>query len=127
MLEYVIFSIDNVDDLHTQARFFRWVDTLRAMEKLTGTLHSCIGSYEGDLERSFMMLAIDFDKYIVNSEYVKDQECFLRVPGDQRQPCVLEDKHGNRLSIPPMVPLNEQPESLNYTYFNKKYWTTDAT
>jgi len=127
MLEHVIFSIDNVDDLHTQAKFFRWVDTLRAMEKLTGTVHSCIGSYDGNLERSFMMLAVDFDKHIVNSEYVKNQACFLRVPGDQRQPCVLQSRSGNYLTIGPMLCLNEQPWSPNYTYFNGKYWTTDAS
>lgn len=90
MLETVIFSIDKAHDLHTQAKFLRYLDTLRAMGGLRGYVASCVGSYNGDIERSYMMPLVDFNNHVRDSGYVDNQESFLRVPGDVRQPCVLE-------------------------------------
>jgi hypothetical protein len=111
-LAMVIFSIDNSSDVHQQAKFLRYVDGLRAMGKLVGGVSQCIGCYKGTLERSYMMLLVDFDKYIRNSGFVSDQESFLHIPGDVRQPCVLEyQTSGVREALGPM---KEFPMALDY-------------
>lgn len=89
-LASVIFAIDASYSVHEQAKFLRYVDGLRAMGKLVGGVTQCIGSYNGTLERSYMMLLVDFDQYIRYQGFVDAQESFLHVPGDTRQPCVLE-------------------------------------
>lgn len=121
MLEHVIFAIDNGDDLHTQAKFLRHVDTLRSMEKLQGTMYSGVGRYKGDLERCYMVLASDFDRHFKSLMYLSGQESVLRVPGDTRQPCVLH--YANRVpqSIGTMRQVYTEP-SGDYTYMNGQYW-----
>jgi hypothetical protein len=116
-LATVIFSIDNSSDVHQQAKFLRYVDTLRAMGKLVGGVSQCIGCYKGTLERSYMMLLVDFDKQVRNSGFVTDQESFLHVPGDVRQPCVLEyQTSGVREALGPM---SQTPMALSH----HKSWT----
>ncbi len=44
-LSKVIFSIDNVSDLHILATFTRFLDTKRAMGNLVGSVALCFGSY----------------------------------------------------------------------------------
>lgn len=99
MLETVIFSIDKAHDLHQQARFLRYLDTVRAMGGLRGHVGSCVGSYKGVLERSYMIPLVDFNNHVRDSGYVSQQESFLHVPGDVRQPCVLEYSDGSRESL----------------------------
>ena len=89
-LSKVIFSIDNVSSLHTMATFTRFLDTKRAMGKLVGSVTLCVGSYKGELEPSFMMNEVDFNKFIRGTDWIDDQESILNVPGDVRQPCTLE-------------------------------------
>lgn len=103
MLETIVFSIDKGSDVHTQAKFLRYIDTLRAMGYLRGKFASCIGSYDGVVERSYMMLAVDFNKHVRNEGFVDGQESILRVPGDVRQPCILEFIDGSDpVSLEPM-------------------------
>ena len=78
-MKHVIFAIDNPSDLHTLARFLRFVDELRAMQKLKGTLKPCIGAYKGDLELSYIMTKEDFDAHVRGSQWVSGQESFLDV------------------------------------------------
>jgi len=84
-MKYTIFSIDNVSDLHSMAKFLRHVDTLRAMSQLRGNMIQCIGSYKGELEVSFMCRSDDFEAYILNSGYVDNQESILRVSECNKQ------------------------------------------
>jgi|SRR6056297_3983273 len=121
MLETVIFAIDKSDDVHTQAKFLRHIDTLRAMGKLRGVFASCIGCYKGDMERSYMMLMVDFDTHVRKSGYVDNQESFLRVPGDVRQPCVLEYQDGQVqvLGTLKRIHANERPLYNGWTYVEK--------
>lgn len=122
MFETVIFAIDKGDDVHTQAKFLRHIDTLRAMGKLRGVFASCIGCYEGEMERSYMMLMTDFDKHVRNSGYVDDQETFLRVPGDVRQPCVLEypdGQHAFTLGEMKRIHSSERHMYSGWTYVEK--------
>ena len=121
MLEYVIFAIDNGDDLHTQAKFLRHVDTLRATEKMDGTLYSGIGSYEGDLERCYMVLAADYDRHFESLYFLSGQHSVLRVPGDTRQPCTLHYKDREPQSIGPMRQVQGIPTG-DFTHINGKYW-----
>ncbi len=55
MGEYVIFAIDNDDNVHTNAKFLRYVDEREVMGKTKGKMKLCIGSYKGKLERSYIM------------------------------------------------------------------------
>lgn len=100
--ERIIFAIDNGQDLHTRKKFLRYVDNLQAMDE-TSKVSQCIGMWEGELETSYMMLAKDYERLIAGREHVKQQACVMRVPGDTRQPCVLEYPDGSHESIGPMV------------------------
>jgi hypothetical protein len=77
MGEYVVFAIDNDNDLHTNARFLRYVDELRAMSKMDGTMQLCIGSYLGQMERSYIVTFSDFIEHIMDSGYVDKQESVM--------------------------------------------------
>jgi hypothetical protein len=76
-MDYVIFAIDNDADLHTNAKFLRHVDQLRAMGIIKSSMKLAIGSYLGKLERSYVLRKDDFDGYVLGSGYVDDQESFL--------------------------------------------------
>ena len=45
MGEYVIFAIDNDDNVHINAKFLRYVDERQVMGKMKGKMKLCIGSY----------------------------------------------------------------------------------
>ena len=83
MKNYVIFAIDNDNDMHTISKFLRHVDTQKAMGKMKGTMKPCIGSYKGQLEQSYIMCEEDFVVHVNRSGYVDNQESFL----------VLEEGH----------------------------------
>lgn len=76
-MDYVIFAIDNDADLHTNAKFLRHVDQLRAMGKLNSSMKLAIGCYLGKLERSYILRKDDFEAHVLESGYVDDQESFL--------------------------------------------------
>ena len=78
-MKYVIFSVDNVHDLHTLAKFTRYVDTLRAMGYLKGDFKTLVGSYKGVMEYSFLCDRVDFDKHVLLSGFVDNQESFLNL------------------------------------------------
>ena len=77
MGEYVVFAIDNDDDLHTNAKFLRYVDQRRAMQEMDGTMKLCIGSYLGKVERSYIVSFSDFVHHIMDSGYVDNQESIM--------------------------------------------------
>ena len=77
MGEYVIFAIDNDDNVHTNAKFLRYVDEREVMGKMKGKMKLCIGSYKGKLERSYIMRWDDFMEHIAESGYVDKQESIL--------------------------------------------------
>ena len=79
MANYVIFSIDNVHDVHTLAQFLHHLDMKRAMQKLKGKPVLCIGSYKGQMEQSFILLRDDFDLVVRGSQWIKEQESILHV------------------------------------------------
>ena len=77
MGEYVVFAIDNDDNVHTNAKFLRYVDEREVMGKTKGKMKLCIGSYKGKLERSYIMRWDDFMEHIAESGYVDKQESIL--------------------------------------------------
>ena len=77
MGEYVIFAIDNDADLHTNAKFLRYMDEREVMGKTKGKMKLCIGSYKGKLERSYIVRWDDFMEHIAESGYVDNQESVL--------------------------------------------------
>lgn len=122
MLERILFSTDRTDvrGIH---QFTRYADQLRAMSKLTGSIETCLGMYEGVPELSFMCLVVDFDEHIRDSGFVSEQECFLRIPGDTRQPCVLEFQHtGVRQDIGPMKLVSNVWDYESWTFHRGKYY-----
>lgn len=84
MKNYVIFAIDNDNDLHTVSKFLRHVDTQRALGNIKGTLKPCIGSYKGQMENSYIMRLDDFDLVVSGSGYVDNQESILLVEEGHR-------------------------------------------
>ena len=120
-MSYIIFSIDNVTDTHTLAKFMRYIDTLNVMQKTKGSMQICYGSWEGVIEQSFIMRRDDFDKHVRHSGYVSCQESFLHVPADRRQPCVLEYQDGTKIGIGPMQSVTkEHALTLSGWTFNPK-------
>jgi hypothetical protein len=125
MLERIIFAIDNDTDAHVVAKFLRHVDTKRAMMQMQ-PVELCVGCYKGALERSYMVLAKDFHHV---ADFVKNQESILRVPGDTRQPCVLEYLEGG--SVVPLGPMRRVSASEAlvqdaWTYYEGSYYVCDS-
>lgn len=99
-MELTVFSIDKGSDLHTLAKFLRHVDTQQAMGKLMGPVQLAIGSWQGVLEHSFIMLSEDFKRHIKGSGYVSSQDCVLLISSDTRQPVILKDlQSGERVKL----------------------------
>jgi len=118
MLDYVIFNQD-CDDLHSVAKLIRMMDTQRALDNLgrVTTPVQCIGSYKGCLEVSWLVTREDFDKHIRNSGYVDNQESFLHVPYNVKQPCWLEfQEDGTTERLKPMRSGKYEPDSDGWTY-----------
>ena len=127
MLERIIFAIDNGDDLHTRAKFLRHIDTARAMGTLRDGFQTAIGCWENILEASYIMSRRDYDQLVKPLGFAAKQVCVLAVPGDTRQPCVLEFSDGQRQAVGPMreIPKDEPlPGAWTFVEGSGKYYTT---
>jgi len=78
-MQFVIFSIDNVDNLHTLSKFLRHMDTMRAMGKLKGSFRPMVGSYKGVLEYAFGCRKEDFDAHVQGFGFIDNQESVLEL------------------------------------------------
>ena len=123
-MKAVVFSIDKWWDLHTLAKFTRCLDTLRAMEKLVGDVKTCVGSYESKPELSFIMLEVDFNEHVRGTHWVAEQESFLVVPSDQRQPAYLDYQGVVHETLGPVVEGKGQEAGWTYRPDMDKYFTT---
>jgi hypothetical protein len=129
ILERVLFSVDSPSDIHEYNAAIRQLSQMEVMGKLS-ELVPCIGSFDGFLEPSFMVLAGDFEKHIRNAFFLEGQQTILRVPGDQRQPCVLEWlETGGRISVGPMRCVSRKQalsvDSWTYRLDTNQYFTTE--
>lgn len=111
-MEHIVFSIDNPFDIHSLAKFYRHVDTARAMGLMSGSMELCVGSWKGNLEPSFAMLTTDFDKLDIKSLFCEKQEAFMYLSSDPRQPIVIRDYNGNFIkSGKPTITAASAPDS----------------
>lgn len=117
MLERIIFSVDNAHDLYHYSKAVHTLDVLRAMGDI-GKPVPCIGCYDGCLEPSFMVTAPEWEIIRHRArQYLIDQASVLRVPGDVRQPCVLEFLHGNNWqTLGPMRAVDNPQDYKGWTY-----------
>ena len=120
-LEQIVFAIDKNHDAHIVSKFMRHMDTQRAMGKADSPMVQCIGAWtdlEGKthMEPSYMVSTRDFDKHVRGSGYVDDQVCFLVIPGDTRQPCVLQFPDGTHEALRPMKKITSTEGVTDWTY-----------
>jgi len=93
--EHIIFAIDNPTDTYCVMQFIKHCATQKAMGRM-GRVQHLIGCYKGQLECSYTVRAIDWHHV---EQFCTNQESILRVPGDVRQPCVLE---GSMRAVEPL-------------------------
>ena len=125
-MTYVIFSYDKNDDIHTGNLFYRFLDNLRAMVKLNGKVIKSFGMYKGVIEDSFILRRDDFEKHVLTSGFVDNQECFLYVPEDQRQPAYnYYHRSGTTETVGRLVSTTYMPLTDAWTYRPdlKLYWS----
>jgi hypothetical protein len=125
---YVIFSYDNQSDIHQSAKFYRFIDTLRAMGKLEGSIVECIGAYKSELEKSFIMLKSDFLEHVIPSGYVDNQESFLLVPESNKQPVSLWFNQSDEIvTLGKLVSYNGMPDCDAWTFRPdlNAYWSVE--
>lgn len=121
MLEQVIFSIDDVDNIRTLRKFLHHVDVEVIMGRMSHVAQG-IGCYKGEMEICFMAQARDMPRI---ADWIKNQESTLHVPGDVRQPCTLEFlSDGSCEKLGPMrrVSWDEAKELDGWTFMNGVYW-----
>lgn len=114
MAEYVIFAIDNGEDLRTQARFLRHLDGLRAQSKLSGPVRLCVGSYKGALENSYQMTLEDYILFVEGKGWADWQESVLRIRGVD---LFLLFRDGSTQELGEMGCSVHQPQTDGWTYF----------
>lgn len=124
---HIIFAIDNDDDLHTVAKFTRFIDTQRALGALRYAPVVCKGSYDGAYEQSYMMDYNDFYSFVFHSGYVDNQESFLHLsPRSPRSVALMgylvfpSGKVSEPLGQWVEKPLSERFEHDNYTIMDNK-------
>jgi hypothetical protein len=76
---HVVFSFDNPYQIHCAAQFYHFLDVLRAMNKLKYDPVLGTGYYMNTLEPIVMLDYNDFQKHVVNSVFVENQESFLLI------------------------------------------------
>lgn len=78
MSKYVIFSVDNADNLHSLSKAMRYLDTVQAMDIGT-TIINCVGMCEGKFEVPFICTLDVFNKHVKDCPFVQDQATYLLV------------------------------------------------
>ncbi len=120
----VLFSIDNVNDVNSLKMFLKYCDNAAVLGHIKH-VQMCVGMWEGVLETSFLMDEDDFDKRVRGTYFVTNQEAFLHVAGDTRQPCFMEDvASGNCVVLGPMVEVThaEAMQAQGWTQRDGKYF-----
>ncbi|PHS03641.1 MAG: hypothetical protein COA78_17480 [Blastopirellula sp.] len=92
---YVLFSIDDVADTHTLAKFLRHMDGLSARGMLDTPLQLLHGMWKGRLEQSFILTKRDF-YYRVAPNWVVGQEAVFQVSGEWHMSVTQVDSDGKK-------------------------------
>lgn len=126
---FVVFSFDNPQNLHTSAKFYRYLDTLRAMQKLSREPSLGTGMWMGSLEPAIMMDYNDFMEHVLYSGFVNYQECFLKLnpvnPRSTNYQGILFGKKPPEkpyIGIWTVVSEKEAFENGGYSYFGDLYF-----
>ncbi len=82
-MTYIIFSIDNIHDTHTLAKFLRHMDSKFALGYTRSKLTPCVGLYQGVLEYSFVCHEDDYCQFVVPYGATQNQESILAVEGSK--------------------------------------------
>ncbi|MCP4848844.1 MAG: hypothetical protein GY899_12955, partial [Verrucomicrobiaceae bacterium] len=118
-----LFSIDNVNDVTTLKMFLKYCDNAAVLGHIK-PIQMCTGMWQGILEPSFLMDEDDFDKRVRGTPFVMNQEAFLHVPGDPRQPCDMENNQTGEFElVGRMVEVShaEAMQSEGWTHRDGKY------
>jgi len=78
-MRYIVFSIDKGENPRVMGKFLHHMDVAQAMGLMQGKMVSCIGSYKGVMEPSFLVTYEDFNEIVAPSGYCDGQESFLQV------------------------------------------------
>jgi hypothetical protein len=117
--EHVLFSIDNWDKLRTSMRFEKYLD----MKVATGDckpVQKGIGKWRGRFEVSYLMDKRDYNKYVKDTHWVKNQECFAVIPGDVRQP--VDVFYADYVEVRYPVRQDQWGSADEWVYMDGKYW-----
>jgi hypothetical protein len=120
----VIFSIDNVSNLHQLSKFLRHMDTQRATGKLKDEFQTCIGYWEGILENSFICGKEDFLTYVDAHGWCDNQTAIILM--DDEGECYIKygPHNAEYLGVFTNVSEPEAKVSQGWTYDMKtnSYW-----
>ena len=121
----VVFATDDPN----KARFLRHMDELRVMGKLEGKLISCIGSFNGTLELSYLMTCNDYINHVLPFSYTKGQESVLYVK-DMTAYLVFNYKFSRSpIELGPLVQVTHDKamscKSWTHRLDTGQYWTTE--
>ena len=119
-MTYTVFCIDNWEDLHTNAKFMRHLDTQRAMGKLKGNVVQAFGYYAGKIEPSFVMYTEDYEKFC--TPFTKGQESVLVVPESVKQPVWLKYADGTTEVLGTLKTTKNTPDAIGWTYHTGVFW-----
>lgn len=84
-MQRIFFSIDD-KSIRGQYEFTKSMDQARAMGKLVGSVHPCVGTWQSIPETSYVMLLQDFVHLSVDPRFCKDQGAVILTGPDTGQP-----------------------------------------
>lgn len=118
MTNYVLFSIDNVTNTHTLAKFLRHMDTQIVLCKTEGYLVQCIGYYKGRMETSFILNEKDYVDHVLPLEFTEDQECVFWTTGPEAltYSCPFDLDGGDLIGVLKQTTKKKALKSDGFTY-----------
>ena len=128
---HVIFSFDNPYQLHSAAKVYRCLDTIRVMKKLAYEPVMCTGYYKGQQEPAIMMDYNDFQEHVAGRWFLENQESILilnpRNPRTNALQGTLVYSSGEKEGIGTWRQITpvEAMNAVGWTYLHGKYFTCD--
>lgn len=124
---FAIFSIDNVADLRTQARFLRFLDEARVMGRVKAPVRLCIGSWTDEtghvwMEPSFLLDVQDY-MHVKTHRWVDGQKTVLLVD-EAGIASLAQNDLSNPRTLGRFVEHGTAAPSGDWTYFQDvgRYW-----
>lgn len=129
-MTWVIFSIDNVTNVHSLAKFLRHMDTKNALSEMVGKLVTCIGSYKGVMEYSFICNRKDYEKHVLPLAFTKGQESVLLVGGEEMSSALFDPSLSKQIKHIGTLKSVSKEEAIKHDCFTyrpdlDKYWVSN--